>query len=640
MKKFYVFMVGAMVAMLAGAQELKSVSPQWQLLSPQMSAKAPMKAASLEGTTVWGYYLNDDIMADENIAISGVGEAGELRVGYFVPCNGVLKGAKIQGVHLPIVDPSCVSSCEVLVMKTDAKTVLASQTVDVSSLQMGFNDVVLAEPVAIGEDFFVAYNIVTTGTSRYAKYPILYDYTDQTENSFIVFGTGNYVGQYADNSATLGALCMQLYVSGMNLAGYNIECSDFGGYTQYGAESTATVAFVSNSENDINSVDYTVSVAGGEAKEYHATVSVPAGFNKKGSFPITFTSPTDAEKYTVEVNMTKVNGESAQVSATPAVGSFSSVSRLVNRKVVMEEMTGTGCPWCTRGIAGMEKARNTFGDSFVGVAYHLYNNNDPMYPTTCPYLGWSGAPSCFLDRNGVEIDPYFGSSQDILVDIAEALKVPALVDMDVVASFDEDKKNVSISAEVEALAGGKYEMVYLLVADGLTGASFVQYNNYYQYTAENSGLPAGDPLLDFCNGGKYGSNVCKPIFNDVAIAASYDGSFASLGEKFSLATGEKQTSAYSLAMPVKSTLVNAIKNADYDVYAVVVALNADGTVANTQRVKVKDFDGNSGIGSAVATDGAAEVARYTIDGRRITTATPGINVVRMSDGTCRKVMVK
>lgn len=629
-----------MVTMLAGAQKLKSVSPQWQLLSPQMSAKAPMKAASLEGTTVWGYYLNDDIFADENIAIAGAREAGEFRVGYFVPCSGVLKGAKIQGVHLPVADPSCVSSCEVLVMKTDAKTVLASQTVDVGSLQQGFNDVVLAEPVAIDEELFVAYNLVTTGTSDFATHPILYDYSNKTENSFIVFGTGNYVGQYVDNSATLGALCMQLYVSGMNFAGYNIECSDFGGYTQYGAESKSTVAFVSNSENDINNVDYTVSVAGGEAKEYHATVSVPAGFNKKGSFPITFTSPTDAEKYTVEVNVTKVNGESAQVSATPAVGSFSSVSRLVNRKVVMEEMTGTGCPWCTRGIAGMEKARNTFGDSFVGVAYHIYNNNDPMYPTTYPYLGWSGAPSCFLDRSGVEIDPYFGSSEDILVDIAEALKVPALVDMDVVASFDEDKTNVSISAEVEALAGGEYEMVYLLVADGLTGASFVQYNNYYQYSAENSGLPAGDPLLDFCNGGKYGSNVCKPIFNDVAIAASYDGSFASLGEKFSLATGEKQTSAYSLAMPVKSTLVNAIKNADYDVYAVVVALNADGTVANTQRVKVKDFDGNSGIGSAVATDSAAEVARYTIDGRRITTATPGINVVRMSDGTCRKVMVK
>lgn len=33
-------------------------------------------------------------------------------------------------------------------------------------------------------------------------------------------------------------------------------------------------------------------------------------------------------------------------------------------------------------------------------------------------------------------------------------------------------------------------------------------------------------------------------------------------------------------------------------------------------------------------------ARYTIDGRRIATPQPGVNILKMSDGTVRKVVVK
>lgn len=47
--------------------------------------------------------------------------------------------------------------------------------------------------------------------------------------------------------------------------------------------------------------------------------------------------------------------------------------------------------------------------------------------------------------------------------------------------------------------------------------------------------------------------------------------------------------------------------------------------------------GSSGMTSAsTAQDAPVEVARYTLDGRRITTPTRGINIVKMSDGTVKK----
>lgn len=49
----------------------------------------------------------------------------------------------------------------------------------------------------------------------------------------------------------------------------------------------------------------------------------------------------------------------------------------------------------------------------------------------------------------------------------------------------------------------------------------------------------------------------------------------------------------------------------------------------------------TGIGAVEANESAATiVARYTIDGRRINHSQPGINLLQMSDGTVRKVVVK
>ena len=47
-----------------------------------------------------------------------------------------------------------------------------------------------------------------------------------------------------------------------------------------------------------------------------------------------------------------------------------------------------------------------------------------------------------------------------------------------------------------------------------------------------------------------------------------------------------------------------------------------------------------GIDSNVAEKNVVEVARYAADGKRIAHAQKGLNIVRMSDGSVRKFMVK
>jgi len=44
--------------------------------------------------------------------------------------------------------------------------------------------------------------------------------------------------------------------------------------------------------------------------------------------------------------------------------------------------------------------------------------------------------------------------------------------------------------------------------------------------------------------------------------------------------------------------------------------------------------------NAVSNDDSKEATRYTLYGRRSSTAQKGINIIKMNDGTTKKVMVK
>lgn len=56
--------------------------------------------------------------------------------------------------------------------------------------------------------------------------------------------------------------------------------------------------------------------------------------------------------------------------------------------------------------------------------------------------------------------------------------------------------------------------------------------------------------------------------------------------------------------------------------------------------EIKEFDVTAAIGKAPGLEEATEVARYAVDGRRLATPERGINIVHMSDGSIRKVVVR
>lgn len=147
------------------------------------------------------------------------------------------------------------------------------------------------------------------------------------------------------------------------------------------------------------------------------------------------------------------------------------------RKVVVEELTGTACGWCPRGLVGMKMLRDLYGDRFIGVAVHQFNATDPMYTPDYADIDWSdggskGAPCCMIDRNGEIIDPFYGSAggmRDVAKDFERAMEEKAVLGVTVSGEWNADYTAVQTTAQVEGTEAGHYEMVFVLVADSVAG---------------------------------------------------------------------------------------------------------------------------------------------------------------------------
>ena len=189
-------------------------------------------------------------------------------------------------------------------------------------------------------------------------------------------------------------------------------------------------------------------------------------------------------------------------------------------RVLLEEYTGTWCGWCIRGLVGMELLSESFGEEFMGVAYHygdpMQTINPNLYPNDIP-----GFPVAFVERT-YQIDPFYGfgnTSAGIISDIETFSNMDVNADLEVTAHWtSEDKTSIAVDVSsyfIEDEEDATYALEIMLLANDLygTGSTWNQENYYAGYTAY-----ARDPYL--------GSWVKQPEtitgihFNDVLLATT------------------------------------------------------------------------------------------------------------------------
>lgn len=515
-----------------------------------------------------------------------------------VPCSllGSYDGSKIVGMRFALSETTQTTKCFILKCNGSKEDTLA--VAHIKSAKAGWNEVTFDKSVTFNPNEYNAirmgYEYVQTSSNKPIAYTYLGDicmayYKKQKSNSYVSLGFDEI---YCN-------ICVQAIVEkafAKNSVSIIDETFD-DVYMKTGGKGNTTITLVNHGSNGVSSIDYTVTQDGVNGKEQHHVFS-PAvtEFNKKFEMEVPFESISAGTKNTI-ITINKVNGAVNESDNKTVTGQVIVVKQPFTHRLAVEELTGTGCGYCIRGIQGMENLRNDFGDSFIGIALHQYSGSsrDAMALASSSYKALEfveGAPICKIER-GDEIDPYFGSENDIRDDFKKALEVVAPVGVEVSGYWNADKTAVIANATIESLASNKsYDIEYVLVADGLTGSEQNWKQSNYLFNFAPSTLPG--ELKKYGKGGEYGSETISGIvFNDVAIASSFvngENQAESLG---TLTANDPVSSSCTIQMPSSKTLLDAIK---YDkVYIVALVVNnTTGRIVNAAK-SIIDNDASTGI---------------------------------------------
>ena len=522
-----------------------------------------------DGTNAWWGYIKDNTKRHS----FGSGSVGTMNQCILLSkSNSAVVGKTLKAVRFYLRSTTDIKDLKVWLSSTlptsaDKANILV-QDIDLSTMQGGdesddFNGlpnvVELSTPYTMtsSRNVYVGYSFTVTSVAAEAgqKPIVLCDEEGVTGSSYLKYGSLWEAGQ------SYGPLDLKVLLEGEFSQNAITPSSPGEVIAALGNEATVSIPFTNVGSAAITSIDYTISDAQGTGTEQH--YDLPEAFPYYGAsatlqIPIHAGSEVGSVEKTLTI--TKVNGQPNEAAENSVSFTFTTLLKNVPRGIAVENYPGTGNGWSPRGYIGMEKMRKEFGVSFIGIDIHRYNNTDPMYISAYDQVTFSGSPSCRLNR-GPEIDPYYGSGNDVFDDFRAAMAIPAKAGLTVSGEWNADSTTVTATAEIEALIDGEYAIEYVIIADGLTGTTnaWKQSNYYYQYTPDQ--LPDDLAFLS-----ALGSSYFT-VFNDVAIAVAKQTQTTAPGK---LTAGQVVENTFTLSMPTKSELLKAVKKGKVAVVALLI----------------------------------------------------------------------
>ena len=555
-----------------------------------------------EGQVWWGYYSGSDARTGY-----GSGSAELFNQAIHIEGNDLFAGKTIKAVrlYLPANTDAATGKTTWNAPKlwlskeqpvSAAKADVLTQSLTLSQLSLGNaddshyglpNDIELTTPYTIGaEGIYVGYSL--TALNKVATPIAVGDAEAAHADGFWLKTSQTHPG-WGDISATAGNLAIQLLLEGDFLKNAAAPADFSTVRTKLGADVEVQLTLRQTGINAISSYSYTVEANGQTSDEQTVELAKPVnGYGDNFTISVPLQPATEVGLVTHVITITKVNGQPNEAGDISAQGTVNTVDRILQKHVVVEEYTGTGCGWCPRGLVGMQKLHKALGEQFVGIGLHQYNPSDPMYiaPNLYRTVSFQGAPSCRLNR-GSEIDPYYGSNTDIVKDAQAALQGEIAIGVSVGGQWIDDGNAVEATAAVftqgDFPAGYVVELV--LIGDSLTSPEAVwrQSNYYYQY--QQSQLPPD--LQQFGAGGTNGGTTISGwIFDDVALASSCKGNNNQIDPLPALPAGSSVSVSHTLALPTKATLRPAVDAAAADGKIAVVALLVapGGAIVNADKL--------------------------------------------------------
>lgn len=641
MKKFLLSAFAMLLAVTANAQNFtveKLQSPLGVQTEAFGAHKAPAKANIAANQRLVGYFNTDD--CDNYVGV--VNFTGNNKVAMVLTADDLAPyyGKKIAGVRFNLGQGETSTGVFVESLKiangeiTDATNLLTSDesvTSATGAKNTGeWHEVMFDKKVELNSSFEGLY-VGYCYKQKSNNYPI--GVNSKVDGPFFVYANipssqgGNGENWYQFQSGGMG-LAIQLIVEG-DFAPNAVKPLDFGKFMVVKGKSKNVAVSLFNLGSKLSSIDYTIALDGKAGTEQHLDFGKDFGVGGTHTVEIPFAADSKIGTSTVTLTVTKVNGvENANATKT-ATGTLYTVEKEFVKRSVVEQFTGTGCGNCPSGHVAMHNMHNLYGDQFIGIALHQFNSSDPMSNYSYD-LGFTGAPQCMVNRSSGVLAPY----EQMPEALKASLKEFAMTEVTVAGTFTDEDTKVNATASVESLAAGDYDIAFMLTADGLTGktTSWKQHNYFCKGGSRyNSQASMPDDLKFLWDKG----SSYYETYNDVLISSSYV-SYKNKATLPTLVANGTVSSEYTLKMPTKRTLKEAIKHDQ--VYVVALLLDKKtGAIVNAGRARVT---GSTGIEDVTNGTEATVVARYTVNGVQVSAPVKGVNILKMSDGTTRKVLVK
>lgn len=641
MKKFLLSAFAMLLAVTANAQNItleKLQSPLGVQTEAFGAHKAPAKANIAANQRLVGYFNTDD--CDNYLGATSI--TGNNKVAIVLTADDLVPyyGKKIVGVRFNLGQGETSTGVFVENVKINNGTITENTAIVTSDKSVTsaasakntgeWHEVMFDNKVEINSSFealLVGYNY----KQKSNNYPI--GVSSKVEGPFYVFANipaskgGNGENWYQINSGGYG-LSIQLIVEG-DFAPNAVQPLDFGKFMVVKGKTKNVAVSLFNLGSKLSSIDYTIALDGKAGAEQHLDFGKDYGVGGTHTVEIPFAADSKIGTSTVTLTVTKVNGvENANATKT-ATGTLYTVEREFVKRSVVEQFTGTGCGNCPSGHVAMHNMHNLYGDQFIGIALHQFNSSDPMSNDSYD-LGFTGAPQCMVNRSSGILAPY----EQMPEALKKSLNEIAMTEVTVAGTFTDEDTKVNATASVESLVAGDYDIAFMLTADGLTGktTSWKQHNYFCKGGSRyNSQASMPDDLKFLWDKG----SSYYETYNDVLISSSYV-SYKNKATLPTLVANGTVSSEYTLKMPTKVILKKALKLDQ--VYVVAVLLDKKtGAIVNAGRARVT---GSTGIEDVTTGTEATVVARYTVNGVQVSAPVKGVNILKMSDGTTRKVLVK
>lgn len=426
-----------------------------------------------------------------------------------------------------------------------------------------------------------------------------------------------------------------------------------------------------NSAKPITQLTYSISVDGVNGAEKSLDLSSPIEPMETASIPY-ITAFEDDGVHTVELNISKVNGNTNINKHSSAEYSIIALEKSADRVSVVEEQTGTWCGWCPRGHVALDLLNKQLGDKVVTLAGHFANGESQVDPMNIlgdnitsqaeafadyggvamilsSLLGGGGLPGAMFDRV-VAADPYVGANTTKgkngtyeygATDLVNLLKEenPSEADFSMTASWADDK-NTDIKVDLTTtfnynrFGSFPYGVAFVLSENGMTGkgATWKQLNYYSKLAGVNGASDFNNP--DMAAWFKAGSYV-STTYDNVVVQAWNPLGDAAIVDKSKTDIDKGEVIPFSTTLKVNSDLIQNYNNLTLS--ALLVNLNS---LAVVNAAKVVLGNCAAGIEDVNSEANNNVVSRYNVNGMRINGAQKGLNIVKLANGKVVKMAVK